>query len=542
VTQFSDVIHYPAEEGVALAELRQVLPKKWRPGYDSAHGCMEGTRLDILKYINDWAMDLHSEPLLWLHGLAGSGKSAIASSVCQQLDERGDGQQFLGASFFCKRDDKNLRDPALILPRITTELANAFPVFGKAVAAALSKNPNLGTNTMIRQFQGLIKNPLLQLCCTRPAAPLVIVIDALDESGTAGERRHLISILREMSGLVPWLKIVVTSRPDKDIRNSFAQPGHKFRQVDLNKWNSSDDIHAYVKKRMGDVAANKGLAPNWPGDDKMQRLAQRGTPLFVWVDVAATFIEAGMKPNERLDRVLASDFCGGEYMQLDALYTAAIEASFGSEGDNAEVFRDVVGIIVVASAYTPLPRPALEALMRVPAGHSVIKDTIDGLGSVLYEDLNNDSAIRLCHPSFMDFLTNPARCCPVRFRIDFLLQNARLASMCLNALIDGLKFNICDLESSHHFNADLTYLADRVKRAIPDALCYSSLHWTTHLAYVSREGQERANVYDLLKAFFSSARPLYWLEVLSLLGEVKAAIAGLPLVVDWIQVRLFLFG
>jgi len=507
---------------------------------------MPGTRVDVLGFINDWVMDPDSsESLLWLHGLAGAGKSAIASSVCHQLKERADGRQCLGASFFCKHDDKHLRDPALILPRIVTDLSTAYPTFGKAVAAALSKTPTLNTDAMMLQFKGLIKEPLTSLA-ESGQGPLVVVVDALDECGTAEDRRRLISILREMSGLAQWLKIVVTSRRDPDIRNAFSEPGNAFYQMDLNDWDNSDDILAFVRKRMKDIAISKGLPATWPGENKIRDLAQRGTPLFIWVDVAATFIQSGKKPNSRLDRVLEANSSGGEYAQLDVLYTAAIEDSFGSEEDNAEVFRDVVGMIVAVSTHRPLPRSALMALMTSDlVEDSTFNDTIDGLGSVLYEDLNNDSAIRLCHPSFMDFLTNPGRRCPTRFHIDLAQQNTRLAMRCLRTMIDGprgLKFNICDLKSSHRLNQDIVDLSEKVKSAISDALRYSCLHWATHLGNALREGRSRAVLYELLISFFSGPRPLHWLEALSLLGDLKAAIAGLPLVVAWIQVSFYILG
>jgi len=123
---------------------------------------MEGTRVDILNEIIDWVIHSNSpHHLLWLRGLAGTVKSAMASSVCYMRNERADGRQYLGASFFCKRDDKYLRNPTLVLPKITANLASSYPAYGKLVAAAFSNDPDLAdgsdNKTIHQTHQGTIR-------------------------------------------------------------------------------------------------------------------------------------------------------------------------------------------------------------------------------------------------------------------------------------------------------------------------------------------------------------------------------------------------
>lgn len=59
------------------------------------NSCQGGTRLKLLHRIDNWAVKEDSK-VLWLQGMAGTGKSAVASSVCKTLMEGG----LLGASFF----------------------------------------------------------------------------------------------------------------------------------------------------------------------------------------------------------------------------------------------------------------------------------------------------------------------------------------------------------------------------------------------------------------------------------------------------------
>ncbi|KAJ5443122.1 hypothetical protein N7445_004235 [Penicillium cf. griseofulvum] len=58
--------------------------------------CLPGTRIELLRHIAEWAVSPHGKPILWLHGMAGTGKSTISRSVAKSLKQ----DKLLGASFF----------------------------------------------------------------------------------------------------------------------------------------------------------------------------------------------------------------------------------------------------------------------------------------------------------------------------------------------------------------------------------------------------------------------------------------------------------
>ncbi|KAF8961812.1 hypothetical protein BDZ97DRAFT_1663668, partial [Flammula alnicola] len=48
--------------------------------------CHPGTRVAVIKRIMDWVESLEiSYPMLWLHGPAGAGKSAIAQMIAEAV-------------------------------------------------------------------------------------------------------------------------------------------------------------------------------------------------------------------------------------------------------------------------------------------------------------------------------------------------------------------------------------------------------------------------------------------------------------------------
>jgi adenylylsulfate kinase-like enzyme len=46
---------------------------------------LDGTRVDLLKYIHKLLDDLKKNQLFWLHGTAGVGKSGVAFTVAEKM-------------------------------------------------------------------------------------------------------------------------------------------------------------------------------------------------------------------------------------------------------------------------------------------------------------------------------------------------------------------------------------------------------------------------------------------------------------------------
>jgi hypothetical protein len=98
----------------------------------------------------------------------------------------------------------------------------------------------------------------------------------------------------------------------------------------------------------------------------------------------------------------------------------------------------------------------------------------------------------------------------------------------------GLKFNICDLETSHVSNDNVLDLPLRIQKYIPDHLSYSCRFWAEHV----RRTNFGADVVASLDEFLCH-RLLYWLEVLSLIKAVPIASPALTSIVDWSPVSSY---
>ena len=162
----------------------------------------------------------------------------------------------------------------------------------------------------------------------------------------------------------------------------------------------------------------------------------------------------------------------------------------------------------------------------------LVKRWVDALSSLLYRDEAANRGIRVRHLSVYDFFVSD-RC---DYQVNVRDADVQLGIACLKTMDSQLCFNICKLEDSRLPNADINDLQPRVKENISDPLQYSSLHWSDHLCYLPADRDQRVLALGCLKRFFEGLYPLFWLEVLSIMGMVPIGVPSLRRVIHWVRV------
>jgi hypothetical protein len=490
---------------------------------------MKDTRKLILDQIVTWAEtplennklsngSVHKN-IFWLYGSPGLGKTSVANSLCQRLHEN----RNLGGTFFCRRDDPILCDPNRVLPTLLHRLAWMWRPYRDLVVQALSGDPHLNPDW---RGCGLLLEHLYSLE-SHPQTTLVLVIDALDESGDPRTRAPLLKCLSEIGARVDWLKIVVTSRPEHDISSFFQKlnlAGHDL-SVDAQ---AHQDIRIFIKYRMASLAEEYHLSSDWPEETRLEEIARRSGGLFIFVETLYQFLD-DPNPEPLLTQVLGGTL-GEANAELHKLYSTAIEARIGR---SKEDFRLFVQAIVAVATHRSLPDKTLASLIGLEP--RVISSWVDKLSSLLYRDMSENGGIRARHLSVIEFLTGPT--CPPEFRVDLQEANGQLGHRCLITMTKELQFNICKLETSCVLNADIHDLDDRVREKISDALQYSCMHWSSHLC--SDSAPAKKEVSKVLSTFLTGAQLLYWLEVMSLMGKVPVAISALRLMKACFKVCIY---
>ncbi|TFK71078.1 hypothetical protein BDN72DRAFT_877375 [Pluteus cervinus] len=203
--------------------------------------CLEHTKVSTLTDIQDWA---HStvEPIFWLHGPAGTGKSTIAATAASQLER--DGR--LAAFYTCRRDQKTLGNPLQLLRNICYRLAIVHNPFGQQIAKIIESDKHFGSggDTIASLFQKLFMKPLSMLTMQPSVVPLVVVIDALDECGGKMDRIALLQCLLELAKNCSWIKVLITSRSNLEIKNQLESSA---RQSVIDTKDCYLDVETFIR-------------------------------------------------------------------------------------------------------------------------------------------------------------------------------------------------------------------------------------------------------------------------------------------------------
>ncbi|KIM23706.1 hypothetical protein M408DRAFT_251479 [Serendipita vermifera MAFF 305830] len=485
---------------------------------------MEGTRQDIIATILDWVIDADTPNIFWLNGHPGVGKSAIATSVIEELRKIGR----LGSSFFFQREKSNAMTPSILWRTIAHDLALQNAYFRKSLVATLDANSSLLSTVSVENlFHGLIREPLMA-CSQMPIKDQpVIVIDALDECGGldgqhSGHRINLIRTLKSWASLPNVFKLVVTSRGETDIEQLFSTIKHRAFEVNAGRAvdpKSLEDVKKFLLHRFRRIAArHEGVLPSdWPGDHKINELNVRGGGLFIYAETITNFLTRG-EPEEQLSRIIGGTSTGN----ISTLYSWILDASFPSPSEKViRGFRSFVGALILAK--DPLSTSSLAHFCS--ADSSTMRYIRNGLHSVM----EPGDIPRFKHQSFIDFLIDPISC-PPAFQINMHHENRNLTLACLQIMKSQLRFNICGLKSSFGRNNDVPDLALRIQENIPQQLSYSACFWANHLSQTIFDDE----VYEYILDFMQN-RFLFWLEILSLIKRVNLGSNMARLLVSWLR-------
>ncbi|KIM29916.1 hypothetical protein M408DRAFT_67053, partial [Serendipita vermifera MAFF 305830] len=483
--------------------------------------CMNGTRRDIIAKIDAWATDPEVPNILWIKGYPGVGKSAISASLVSQWRS----SRRVISSFFFRRELSNAMTPSALWRMVAYGFARRDPTIRQYLVSALTADDTLPATADIDElFHRLIQQPLTFSGDASETLPIVIV-DALDECGGldgrhSDHRKGLMRTLKMWSKLPSRFKLVVTSRVEHDIEKLFSATVHQPLEIFAGqKVNSAsmEDTRIFIRHELLRLVAQyPSLSSGWPGDETIDKLAKQTAGLFIWIKTFLKLLERG-EPRRTLKQLMRRG--AGD---MASLYAWILHTSFPNPSpESTEDFYLILGAIIFAK--TPLDVGSLASLFTMDI--TSIEYICNGLSSVL----DYGHTVRIHHQSFVDFLMNPEEC-PEPFRINRESANQNLTKSCFRLMNKGLRFNICDLDSSYVRNHEVPNLELRVRDCIPPALSYASCYWAEHLVKAGFDNE----IYTEVR-FFMEHQYLFWLEALSLLKRVNIGSSMLASLISFLQ-------
>ena len=508
---------------------QELLFRRLKPveaGYHRNLRCMDGTRRSLLNHIADWVVNKSSQENIpqrnayWFFGSPGIGKTSLAHSICASLHER----SHLAGAFFCRRDDPNLSDPINILPTFIHKLSILFPPFRTIVAKHLREDPNLTPESM----KGSLFLDFIRSLPHHPKHTVVFVIDALDECGDAQSRPRLLRVLINAAVQAPWLKIIISSRTELDIQRFFDTSSQSsYLPYDLaTDQDASADLQTFTRSQFDSVASHWHLDTPWPEESDFNRVISRANGLFIFVKTLVLALKHCEDPEESLKAAL-QDSAGTGLEPLYELYSSILKSQIVHKSAD---FQRVIGVLLTTSPYRALCDETIAELAGVKP--NLVKTWVNALSSLLYRDEAADREIRVRHLSVYDFFVSD-RC---DYQVNVQDANVKLGISCLKTMVTQLRFNICKLEDSRLADAEIKDLPSRVKENVSDALQYSCLHWSDHLCFPPYNHDQRILVLGSLKKFFEGLCPLFWVEVLGIMGKVPIGVPSLRRLLSSVRV------
>ena len=481
---------------------------------------MPGTRVEVLSMFMEWA---RKDPMriFWLAGLAGTGKTSIAVTLCRMLAN--DPNLVLGGSFFCSRtaNVNELTDARCILPTLAVAFAEKSSVFAKALAAELSADSSAALYPISTQIKLLLQRPLATV--ESSALPIIFFIDALDECNDEYEVRILLKAISTLE-CETKVKFIVTSRPETHINTSpISSEDHNsiLRLHTIDKEQVTKDIRLYIY----DAFSKDPLNGGWYTASNVDLLATRADGLFIFASTVLSYILDTGSVNNRAARLRTAMFAMKSskvvIRPLDAVYEFVLTRASNSEmvePDELATTQTVLACILTARM--PLSVDALAELLSLAADD--LRDSLRRLHSVVHvPDETNEPGLRTVHASFGDYLFERAA---TALRIVPALGDEALARGCLHIMRICLHFNISQSRSS--FEPNSSTKPDSVTLSLE----YACLQWVYHLADLPQPWILESDVNEVLHSQF-----LFWLEVISVLGQVQRAGAMLNLAVTLVS-------
>ncbi|KAG6907180.1 hypothetical protein DXG01_010051 [Tephrocybe rancida] len=437
--------------------------------------CALGTRLDVLKGILSWLQQQDGEPVYWLTGPAGIGKTTIAKTI-------------------------------------------------SCLAEALEKDSRLAHATLKMQLKQMLIQPWEASAAERVGLPpLIIVVDALDENQSGSEfLQHLLQAVA--ATWLGGLKFFVTSREDEQIFklcNTLPQ-GTVLHLQDIQKQIVQDDIGLYLAQSLSGIHSNSLY------QKLLEKLKERSDGLFIYAATVVKMVTANdAAVIEQVD-LLQGIIDSSDSPQLGNLYCQIVKDAVGLRKSSVQASRLQV-LHTILCAMHPISDTVVAQLAKTTV--DVVATVLKKLHAVMYKAHNG--MIYTYHASFADYILQNPAAAEIAFdpHCNVGLQHAFLAQRSYEIMEKQLCFNICGLESSFVKDSDVQGLQKCIQGKIDNSLKYAVLMWMAHLSSATDPDKALLNYPQL----FVEKLLLYWMEVVNLLNARSEGMQMLDMLTAWID-------
>ncbi|OAL01772.1 hypothetical protein IQ06DRAFT_368197, partial [Phaeosphaeriaceae sp. SRC1lsM3a] len=213
---------------------------------------------------------------LWLHGIPGSGKTILSSTIIHDLLQHGcEGSRTVVLYFYFDFNDGQKQGVSAMLSSLVAQLLQQSQKMSSELidlfTNCMRRRTHPSTETLLELFQQSTKGFL----------QAYLIVDALDECS------QRVELMQALTTISLWrsqnIHIIVTSRLERDIEMSMMKFLDEHARVVLDSAVVDEDIRRYVRQRLSDDQSLK----KWREDHGLRReientLIQGSQGMFRW--------------------------------------------------------------------------------------------------------------------------------------------------------------------------------------------------------------------------------------------------------------------
>ncbi|KAJ3522897.1 hypothetical protein NMY22_g11686 [Coprinellus aureogranulatus] len=316
--------------------------------------CFPGTRKAVQQSVMGWIRSNDkTRTMLWLHGPARSGKTAIAGSIAEICEELGilAGSFFFSASTPSRERSSNRGLVATLVYSLLQH--DALSCIRESILGLIEHDPSIFRERIREQCIDLLLKPFHEVYRRGPFDPShfpkIIIIDGIDEvesqdshprqlylapKSNAGHQFEVLAMLLQLARDPTFpFRILVVSRRERVIEEFFSRYANGVtRELRLDeKGNPDSDIALFLRAQLSDIRRRHQLPSSWADDEAVDKLVANASGNFVYAATAIRFLgSANASPEVRLDHILGlkgGHEASNPFARLDALYTHIIGQS-----------------------------------------------------------------------------------------------------------------------------------------------------------------------------------------------------------------------
>ena len=357
-----------------------------------------GTRQWFFDKLSTWFSDEKSKVMILTAG-PGIGKSVLAAKVCELYKQKGQ----LAGYHFCDYRNTNCANPSSILQSLASQMCDTIVGFREKLTEILHREHS--RNSLSDANFLLLNQPLHSL---DRCEPMLIVVDALDETATGDKSEFLELISDEFLQLPKWIKILITSRPELPVRKKLEH--FKPLEIRSDSDHQKKDVEYFIRKSLPNLSK-----------DIISTLIGKCNGSFLY----AYYMVNELKEMHVEGESIVIDFVP---KGISGFYSKQFERlKKGLQRFKPGILHSFVN--VVAASKAPLPIPILVKCMELSDEDYEIRSAIvNNLSEILpvYDD-----SLTAYHKSLTDWLT-----------LDGYEEHAFAANV-----VDGTKrlWNVCEI-------------------------------------------------------------------------------------------------